>query len=101
MLARNWEDHDAEKNTIINYFADRQHTEKILKKIESKVVRSCFYCKVCQNCRKLNTYKDVFKQQGFWTFNKKIKYWNVYDPNWSMRNEIFKLLPIRTANFKV
>ena len=33
MLALNWEDHNAEKNTIINYFADRQHTEKILKNI--------------------------------------------------------------------
>ena len=26
ILAPNWEDHDAEKNLIVNYFADRQHT---------------------------------------------------------------------------
>ena len=32
MLASNWEDHDAKTNPIINYFADRQHTELTLKK---------------------------------------------------------------------
>ena len=37
MLAPNWEDHDLESNPIINYFADRQRTELILKKIESKI----------------------------------------------------------------
>ena len=90
------------KKTPINYyFADRQHTEIILRKKENKIAKSCFYCKVCQNCRNLNNYKDVFKQQEFWSFNKEIKYWNVYDRNWCARNEIFKLLPIRTANFKV
>ena len=42
MLAPNWEDCDAEKNTIINYFADRQHTELLLKKIEEKNYRELF-----------------------------------------------------------
>ena len=37
MLAPNWEDHDLETNPIINYFADRQHTELILKKVENKI----------------------------------------------------------------
>ena len=36
MLAPNWEDHDIETNPIINYFADRQNTELILRKIEQK-----------------------------------------------------------------
>ena len=101
MLAPNWEDHDAEKNPIMNYFVDRQHTEIILRKIENKINKRCFYCQVCENCQKLKNYKDAFKQQGFWTFNKEIKYWNVYDPDWCTKNKIFKLLPIRTANFKV
>ena len=38
ILAPNWEDHDAEKNLIVNYFADRQHTEFLLKKIEKKKI---------------------------------------------------------------
>ena len=37
MLAPNWEDHYIETNPIINYFADRQHTELILRKIEQKI----------------------------------------------------------------
>ena len=37
MLAPNWEDHDLETNLIINHFADRQHTELILAKVENKI----------------------------------------------------------------
>lgn len=101
MLAPNWENHDLETNSIINYFADRQYTELILKKIEQKIETCCFYCHECENCKKLFRYKDVFKQQGFWTFNKNIKYWNVYDPDWCIGNKIFKLLPIRNIKFRV
>ena len=36
MLAPNWEDHDAEKNPIVNCFADRQHTELAIKKLKWK-----------------------------------------------------------------
>ena len=67
MLAPNWKDHDIETNRIVNYFADRQHTELILKKIEKKIETWCFYCKECENCNKLFQYREVFKQQGFWT----------------------------------
>ena len=95
MLAPNWENHDAEKCRIINYVADRQHTEIILRKIEEKIVQSYFYWINCENCIKLSVYKNVFKQQGFWTFNKHVKYWDVYDPEWSTRNRIFKLLAVR------
>ena len=59
MLAPNWEDHDLETNPIIHYFADRQRTELTLKKIESKIKRNCFYCKIC---------------------------WNVFDPDWCKKN---------------
>ena len=40
MLAPNWEDHDIEKNFIVNYSADRQHTELILRKIERKKIET-------------------------------------------------------------
>ena len=95
MLALNWEDHDAKTNPIINYFADRQHTELTLKKIEMKIIKTCFYCKNCKNCTKLSNYKKVFKEQDFWTFNKHIRCWNVFDPEWSHKNRIFELIPIR------
>ena len=48
MLAPNWEDHDLESKPIINYFVDRQHTELILKKIESKIKKKMF---LLQNMR--------------------------------------------------
>ena len=82
MLRLNWEDHDLETNPIINYFADRQHTEFLLKKIESKIKKNRFYCKICGDCNKLEEYRKVLKQLGFWTFNKEIKCWNVFDPDW-------------------
>lgn len=76
-LAANWEDHDASTNPIINYYADRWHTELILKKQECFIASSC---KDCLNCKKFYNYREEFKKKGFWTFNKKIKFWNVYDP---------------------
>ena len=45
MLAPNWEDHDAKTNPIVNYFADRHHTELILRKIEKKSKRAVFPAK--------------------------------------------------------
>ena len=95
MLAPNWEDHDAETCEIINYFADRPHAEKIVKDQEYFVAKSCNYGKICQKCRKLNEYRQVFKKKGFWTFNKDVKYWDVYDPDWSYRNRTFSLEPLR------
>ena len=91
MLAPNWQDHDLETNPIINYFADRNHTELILKKIENKIKKQCFYCRECKNCKKFNEYLKVFKQNGLWTFNKNIKVWNVYDPLWCKKNLYLKL----------
>ena len=32
---------------------------------------------------------------GFWTFKKDVKYSDVYDQDWSYRNEVFKLEPLR------
>ena len=95
MLEPNWEDHDAEKNPIVNYFADRQHTELAIKKIEMKIIKNCFYCRNCENCTKFPNYKKVFNKQGFWTFNKHIRHWNFFDSEWSYKNKIFELFPIR------
>ena len=101
MIAPNWEDYDIKTNSIINYFADRQHTELILRKIEKKSKTSCFYCHKCENCKKLFRYKDVFKQFGFWTFNKDMKYWDVYDPDWCKDNKFFRILSVRNIKFQV
>ena len=70
-----------EENMIVNYFADRQHTEQLLKNIEKMIKKRCFYCTVCYLYKKFTTYRLEFKQRGFWTFHKDIKYWDVYDPD--------------------
>ena len=44
MVAPNWEDHNLETNPFTNYFAERQHTELILKKVENS--------KMCDDCNK-------------------------------------------------
>ena len=88
-LAQNWEDHDAKTNPIINYFADRQNTEIVLQKQERRIKKRCYYCKSCEACNKLKEYKTEFKKKGFWTFNKNIKIWNVYDPDWTAEIEYF------------
>ena len=43
MLAPNWGDHDAETCTMINYSADRQHTELILRKIEKEIEKKAVF----------------------------------------------------------
>ena len=91
MLAPNWKDHDLGTCPTINYFADINHTELVLKKAEEKILKRCFYCQECKHCKTFKEYLKVFKQNGFWTFNKNIKVWNVYDPQWCKKNLHLKL----------
>ena len=93
-LKPNWDNHNAKTCPIINYFADRQNTEIILRKQEKIIEETCCYCKKCENCIKLKTYRDKFKQKGFWTFNKHGRAWDVYDRDWSIRNRVFLLEPL-------
>ena len=64
-LRPNWEDHEAATCSIINYFADKQHTEIILRKQENLITETCCYCKECKNCSKLKTYRKVIKKKAF------------------------------------
>ena len=82
-------------NRIINYFPDRQDKEKILKDKEYFTAISCKYCKICLKWQKFYSYSSEFKKKGFWTINKDVKYWDVYDPDRSYRNEIFSLKPLK------
>ena len=91
MLAPNWKDHDLGTCPTINYFADINHTELVLKKAEEKILKGCFYCQEYKNCKTFKEYLKVFKQNGFWTFNKNIKVWNVYDPQWCKKYLHLKL----------
>ena len=71
------------------------NTELILKKVENKVKKNCFYCKMYDDCDKLEEYRKVFKTHGFWTFNKETKCWNVFDPDWCKKNRVLELIPCK------
>ena len=68
-LLQNWDERDAAKCPIVNYFSDRENTELILLKQENEIEKNCFYCKACKKCKKLQKYKADFKKMVFWTFN--------------------------------
>ena len=91
----NWEDHDASTCPIINYFADRQNIEIILRKKKNLITETCCYCKECKNCSKPKTYtEELKKKKGFWTFNKNVRVWNVCDSDWLLKNREFSLEPL-------
>ena len=87
----NWDEHDAATCLIINYFADRNNTALILTKQEEKIEKTCYFCNTCKNCNRLKECKAQFRKMGFWTFNKHVKIWNVFDPKWSIKNRVFSM----------
>ena len=46
---------------------------------------------MCGDCNKLEEQRKVFKQHGFWTFNKEIKCWNVFDLDYCKKTEYLNL----------
>ena len=50
---------------------------------------------MCNDCNKLEECRKVFKTHGFWTFNKEIKCWNVFDPDWCKKNRVLELIPCK------
>ena len=32
---------------------------------------------------------------GFWTCNKDVRIWEIYDPDWSYKNRIFEMKPCK------
>ena len=70
-------------------------TEMVFKKVENKVKKRCFYCQKCKNYKTFQEYLKAFKQNGFWTFNKNVKNWNVYDPMWCKKNVYLKIIALK------
>ena len=79
-LRLNWDEHDAATYPIINYLADRYNTALIITKQEKKIYKTCYFCNMCKNCNRLKECRAELKKMGFWTFNKSVKIWNVFDP---------------------
>ena len=92
-LRPNWDNHNAE-TCCINYFSDRKNTELILLRQEIQVQNECDYCNECEKCDKFTKYRKELKKMGFWTFNKNVRVWEVFDPNWSVKNRVFSMKPV-------
>ena len=41
------------------------------------------------------------KKNGFQTYNKHIKYWDIRDPKFNERNRNFEIRPIRDSKFRM
>ena len=83
----------------INIFLERDTLKKLVEKLEIHVSKSCFYCSNCQFCKEMNIRRDELKRMGFWSHNRSIKYWNVYDPLYNKKNEKFYIKPLK-SDFK-
>ena len=82
-----------------NMFLSRDTLKKLVEKLEVHVSKNCFYCSNCQFCKEMKIRRDELKRMGFWSYNKNVKYWNVYDPLYNRENEKFYILPLN-SNFK-
>ena len=91
----NWDNHNKDICEIKNYYADREHAELILLRQEIQIQNTCNYCIVCEKCKKFLTYSKEYKKMGFWTFNKDVRIWEIYDPDWSYKNNIFEIKPCK------
>ena len=46
---------------------------------------------MCKDCNRLKECRAEFKKMGFWTFNKGVKIWSVFGPEWSNKNRVFSM----------
>ena len=58
------------------------------------VIMVAFTVTIVKNAKKLKDYLAEFKKMGFWTFNKHVKAWIVFDPDWSIKNRFFSMKPL-------
>ena len=64
MVASNWEDRDAKTNPIIDYFADRQNTELILRKVKKGNRNELFFLQNVQKLSKVRKQKKNLQENG-------------------------------------
>ena len=81
------------KNTceITNYYLTKERAEELLSKQETQIEDTCEYSLTCRKCKNYLTYSKEYEKVGFWTFNKNIKVWEIFDPDWSYKNTIFEI----------
>ena len=88
-----WINHNKDICHIKNYYADREHAELILFRQEMQIENSCEYCLTCGKCKKYLRYSKEYKKNGFQTHNEKVRIWEIFDPDWSYKNDVFEMKP--------
>ena len=78
---------------FVNYFVRQELLKKPLTDAEIDVKKVCWYYKDCKKCERFYSIRSEFKKEGFSTFNKGIKYWDVTD------HEQLENRPIREFRF--
>ena len=88
-----WVNHNKDICHIKNYYADREDAELILLRQEIQIGNSCEYCLTSDKCKKYLQCSKEYKKNGFWTHNEKVKIWEIFDTDWSYKNDIFRIEP--------
>ena len=91
----NWDNHDKNICSIKNYYIDRERAEEVLLRQEIQIENTCEYCLVCEKCKRYLIYSKEYKKTGFWTFNKNVRIWEVFNPDWSYKNTVFEIKPCK------
>ena len=87
-------DDDGRHLKTINNFYKRETVKKFLNNIENHLKKYCYYCNDCEFCNAYVLRRAEMKRMGFWTHNKHMKFWDVYDPLWHRDNVKFTLKPL-------
>ena len=56
---------------------------------------------VANKCERFYSIRSELKRKDYWTFHKRIKYWDVYDPSYNETNRKFENKPIRDPLFRM
>ena len=72
-------------------FVSREFLKLIWMRAEDDVMKSCFYCKMCQKCNKLYEIWNECNAKGFLSFNKEVKNWEV---TYRAKNKHFKIASV-------
>ena len=88
-----WNNHNKDICEIKNYRAERKHLELMMFRQETEIERCYDYCLTCDKCKKYLSYSKELKNKGFWTNKKKVRFWEILDPDWSYKNDVFKVEP--------
>ena len=83
-----------EENKPINYLNTRQDIHRILQFLGLRIVKTCGYRGRCYFCNRYCIQYNELTKKGFYSFQKDVIYWDVRNPEFNSKNEIYKVAPV-------